>query len=297
MNTQDNKGWTLKIENIGDTEGVQAPIKTLLVDADTIAYAAAVGAEMADEVMDQAFYTAEEWQEIIAHPFYDEEAGCIWLTDIDEAVASAVARIKEIQGITNTKDVELYFTEGRNFRYTIYDMYKANRKGTRYPSGLPLIKEALLELYPGESCSEYEADDLVVMLKRTKPNKYVLAAIDKDVLRSVVGTHFNYYRSDRYNIEMKWVTTEIEDAYKFAYIQTLTGDTSDNIPGCPGIGPKKAEAALRGCDTPQDLWKAVVKTFKSKKLTEVEAIRDMRLVNMHQLTVDKEIVLWNPPIH
>ena len=42
--------------------------------------------------------------------------------------------------------------------------------------------------------------------------------------------------------------------------------------------------------------KVVVKLFKSKKLTIKEAIRDMRLVNMHQLDIDGETInLWNPP--
>lgn len=293
---KDNKGLILIVEDLGETEGVEKASKTLLVDADTIAYAAALGAEYAEEVMPEAFYTPEEYKELIEHPFYSVEDNCVWHTDIEAAVQSSVERIKEIQGITNTKEVELYFTEGKNFRYQVYDMYKANRKGTRYPSGLSLIKHRLMELYTGEICKEYEADDLVVMLKRTQPTKYILTAVDKDVLKSVPGKHFNYYRSERYGIEMKWQEIDIEDAYKFCYLQTLMGDSTDNIPGCPGIGPKKAETALKGCDTPQDLWSAVVKAFKSKKLTEKEAIRDMRLVNMHQLTIDKEIALWNPPL-
>ena len=267
---------------------------------DTIAFASASTAEYAEEVMPREFYHEDEWKEITEHPFYSEEDGCVWKTDIEHAIATSTEKIRLIMGETNTKSAELYFTEGRNFRYDLYDMYKANRKGNRYPSGLGAIKDGLLKAFPGMSCSEYEADDYCVMLKRTQPNKYILAAVDKDVLKSVPGKHFNYYSSERHDIPMKWQETTIEDAFKFPYVQTLMGDSSDNIPGCPGIGPKKAEKALEGCDTPQDLWKAVVKMFKSKKLTVKDAIRDMRLVNMHMLHPKKgggyEIVLWNPPI-
>ena len=241
-------------------------------------------------------YSEEEWEANIAHPGYDEEGDCIWLYNEEDVMEDCLNRIKEIQSLTNTKDCELHFTEGKNFRYDVYDMYKANRKGTRYPQGMGVVKRRLLEMYAGGIHSTYEADDIVVLKKRVNPNRYVLCAVDKDVYKSLPGLHFNYYRSAQYNIDMKWVETDVKDAYQFPYIQTLMGDSSDNIRGCPGVGPKKAANALEGLVTPCDMWKEVCKLFKSKGLTVKEAIRDMRLVNMHQLDVDeKTINLWNPP--
>jgi len=482
----------MEVEDLGTEEGLgdfKKPTKTLLVDADTIVYASCSSSEYAEEIMPDSFYTEEELAAIKGNPGYDEEGACIWHTDLEEAFTKSVERVKELQEITFTKDVELYFTSGRNFRYEVYDMYKGNRKKTRYPMGLSVMKDRMLAEFKGENCTEYEADDYCVLAKqhdfnssrtyevyqslqshcdvvgisRTKelwnnmlkrcyredmksaqykeagikvykgwhtfskfkkfmdslgyaegleldrinnegnydpsnvqlltssmnkakqnlvdnrrsyttfklaadfrscrnrglnmPQSFkelglefdvklrdritkrlieigqhkteldyiasrldtgiefvfegtyyrawagtarvsrglVMTAVDKDVLKSVPGKHFNYYRSERYGIDMKWQETDVEDAYKFAYIQTLMGDISDNIPGCKGVGPAKAKKALEGFNTPLDLWNAVVKTFKSKGLTEKEAIRDMRLVNMHQLTIDKKIVLWNPP--
>ncbi len=285
------------IEDLGDDEGLDS-LKTGLIalcDADTIAYAACLGAEYAEDIMPESFYTPEEYQAIVEHKYYDADEGCVWNLDLDSAVAMCEDRINEIILETNTDSAELYFTAGKNFRYKVDPMYKANRKG-RTPTDLQLIKEALAAKYEGCICEKYEADDIVVYKKRTEPDKYVMAAVDKDVLGAVKGRHFNYYRSARYGIDMKWITTSYVDALRFPYLQTLMGDTTDNIRGCPGIGPKKAQAILDDLIEPKEMWDAVVKTFESKKLTVKEALMTMRLVQMNQLMDDGSIELWNPPL-
>ena len=289
------------ISSLGEEEGLEefkVSDKILLIDADTIVFAACTVKEYADDLLGWDMYTEEEMLAIQDTPGYDEEGHCIWMYNEEEVLESCVDRISEMQGITNTASVELHFTEGRNFRYDVYDMYKANRKNTRYPQGQSVIKRRLLEMYDGGIWNNVEADDVVVYKKRTEPNKYILAAVDKDVYLSVPGKHFNYYRSALYDIDMKWVETEHKDAYQFPYVQVLMGDSTDNITGCPGIGKVKAAKAMEGLVTPCDMWKAVVALF-SKKLSVKEAIRDMRLVNMHQAMPDGnggyKVQLWSPP--
>jgi len=288
----------MQIEDLGPDEGMEEiakATKIALVDADTIVYAACSVCEYAEEILPEDFYTQEEWAEIIMDPNYDAEEGCIWNINLDEVMASCHSKIADILEATFTKSAELYFTSGKNFRHTVDPMYKANRKHTRYPIGLKEAKLALLELYPGMIGDQVEADDIVVYLKRTHPNKYVLCAVDKDVLKSVPGKHWNYYTSVKYGIPAKWQETTKEDAENFPYIQTLTGDTTDNIRGCPGIGPKKAIKALAGCKTPYEKWDAVVKCFVAKKLTAKDAVRDRRLVDMHQVMPDgKGGYIWTP---
>lgn len=284
--------------SLGEESGLEefkTSNKIALIDADTIVFASCSVKEYADDLLSWDMYSEKEKSELQSAPGYDVAEHCIWLYDEAEVLADCISRITEIQALTNTKGVELHFTAGRNFRYDIHPMYKANRTA-RYPAGMSSIKELLLQHYDGAIHTTFEADDMVVMKKRTEPNKYVLCAVDKDVYKSVPGKHFNYYRSALYNIDMKWVETEYKDAYQFPYIQTLMGDTTDNIKGCPGIGKVKAAKALDGLITPCDMWRAVVALFKKKKLTVKDAIIDMRLVNMHQLNIDgKTINLWQPP--
>ncbi len=285
--------------DLGEEEGLEefkVGSKIALIDADTIVYASCTVKEYADDLLDWSMYTEDEMLAIQDTPGYDEEGHCIWMFNEEEVVSDCISRITEIQGLTNTRDVELHFTQGRNFRYDVYDMYKANRKNTRYPTGMSVVKAALLKIYAGAIHSTFEADDMVVMLKRTQPDKYVLCAVDKDVYKAVPGKHFNYYRSAKFGIDMKWVTTEAKDAYQFPYLQAMMGDSTDNIPGAKGYGPKKATKVLEGLVTPCDMWKAVVGVFEKTGLTIVEALRDMRLVHMHQLGIDgKTINLWSPP--
>jgi 5'-3' exonuclease len=290
----------MEIESLGEEEGLEEfekPTKIALIDADTIAYAAASTCQYADDLLPREMYTDAEWKNICCDAQYDEKEQCIWKMDMEKALEFSKNRIEEIVEKTFTKDVELYFSHGKNFRFTVHPMYKANRGETRYPPELYELKKLILEEYNNQGCicTDVEADDVVVYLKRKYPDRYVLCAVDKDVYRSVPGKHFNYYTSQKYNIPMKWVETTKEDAELFPYIQCLTGDPTDNIKGVPGVGPKTALKILKDKVTPYERWKAVVSAFEAKGLTAIDAIRDMRLVNMHQVhRNEKGEYVWTP---
>ena len=64
----------------------------------------------------------------------------------------------------------------------------------------------------------------------------IIATQDKD-LNMIPGAHYNFTKKDgRFIYEA--------EADAFFYTQLLTGDTTDNIQGVPGLGPKKAAALL-----------------------------------------------------
>jgi DNA polymerase-1 len=96
---------------------------------------------------------------------------------------------------------------------------------------------------------------------------------------------------------MKWIEVDEQTALRWAYIQCLVGDKTDNIEGIKGVGPAKAEKILAGCVTHNDCWEAVVNAFDQSGKNMMEAIETMRLVNMYQLTeIDGQlqIKLWRP---
>lgn len=278
-------------KNRPNTEG-----KTLLIDADTLVYAVCSVLEYGKELLGREFYTEEEYSELKNHPNYDRETNSVWEIDLEQALVMAAEKIETLQTLSGCKDVELHFTGGKNFRFSVWKDYKANRKSTRYPVGLTETKTSLLEAYGGENNTGWEADDMVCMLKREYPDKYIVCAVDKDVLKGVPGVHFNYYQNEKYNIPMKWVITDELTALKWPYLQCLMGDSSDGITGVPKIGPKKAEKLLDKLEDEYSIWKAVKEAYKKAGLEENEAIRNMRLVSMHQLTKDKELKLWVPPL-
>ena len=83
---------------------------------------------------------------------------------------------------------------------------------------------------------------------------------------------------------------------KIIDVQALAGDSSDNVPGVPGIGVKRAVAMF---EDKGYSWKTVVEAFKEKDLSEEIALMNARLARI--LTTEDyddekgEPILWNPP--
>jgi hypothetical protein len=264
-----------------------------LIDADTLAYTSCVLCEQREDMMPREFYTDAEWEEAINNPNYDEESHAIWTINLEEAYEKAMEKLDRIYQKTGCRSCEMHFSDGRdNFRYKVYPAYKANRKG-RSPAGLRELKYKLHENFEGTISTEWEADDIVVYLKESNPEKYMMVAVDKDLLYSVVGTHFNYYESSQYNIDMKFVDVDAETQMKWPYIQALVGDSVDGIKGVKGVGKAKAPKMLSYCTTPAECWEVVKQAYEDSGETFIQAIVTMQLVDMHQFN-GKEIVLWNP---
>lgn len=277
-----------------DIDGKVMPAKNdkiALIDADTVAYTACLNVEVGGDVLGEEFHSPEEWQAIITNNQYDESTGLLWECDPTAALAKAEEKLQRIMDKTGCKSFELHFSSGReNFRYDVFSEYKANRSD-RTPAGLSQLKQALADKYNGEIHTKYEADDAVVKLKMDNFDKYILCAIDKDVLKSIAGTHFNYYESALYNIEMKWVEVDRHTALTWRYIQTLMGDKIDNIIGLKGIGPAKAEKIIAGCMSHAEMWQAVIDAYESKGRTADEALVNLNLVDMKLLQDDGSIKL------
>jgi len=274
--------------------------KIALIDADTIIFASCTTLAITDELLPIEMYREDEWAEIIGDPGYNEKTHTISFLNMQEAMVHAQEKIDFILERTGCTDFELHFTIGRNsLPYKVDKNYKANRAGKPAPYGIMLLKEEFHGKYPDKVYmnTEWEADHIVVCKKRDNYDKYVLCAVDKDVLKALPGKMFNYYQSTLYNIDMKWVENTEDEAMRRYYIQTLTGDDGDGVIGLHGIGPVKATTALRKCTTPEECWEGVVKMYEKHGRDIVDAITNMRLVDMRQLElVDGEykVKLWKP---
>ncbi len=281
--------------------------KIALIDADTIVFASCSVCEYEEELLDRDFYTDAEWEDLQTDPgFYIREDGGASVRGISivEAYDHSMDKINTILESTGCIDFELHFTSGRkSFRYTMIDsQYKANRVGLVGTYGIYDLKKFMCGRYPTKAFiwKDWEADDIVVSLKRDNYDKYMLCAVDKDVLYTIPGQHFNYYQSIKYSIDMKFIEVSEEQAIQHHYIQTLTGDAGDGVIGLHLIGPKKAKKLLGSETDPKKMWDIVVKAYESHKdgRTVIEAINNMRMVNMHQLVLDKNnnygVKLWHP---
>ena len=147
--------------------------------------------------------------------------------------------------------VMIFDSPGPTFRKEIYDLYKANR--TAMPDELatqiaPIFAFIEHSGYPLIRLAGYEADDIIATYcqQAENNNKSVLIASNDKDLAQLVSNDVHLYDST------KDKTTDRDGVFdRFGVwpeqvrdFLVLTGDNSDNIPGVPGVGPKKAATWL-----------------------------------------------------
>ncbi len=148
-------------------------------------------------------------------------------------------------------------TVAKTFRDEIFKEYKANRQETpediRY--GIPIVKDIIRGFnIPIVEMDGYEADDIIGTLATqaaTKGFEVYMMTPDKDFGQLVTDKVFLYkpaYMGNAVDVlgpnEVceKW---DIENVSQVVDMLGLQGDTSDNIPGIPGFGPKTASVLLK----------------------------------------------------
>jgi len=140
-------------------------------------------------------------------------------------------------------DKQVIYCGGKdNFRYNLCPNYKANRKDPPKDASLfrPLMAR-IVEDGLAIPADGMEADDLV-RIKATEcaslNQEFTVVHIDKD-LDCIPGRHYNPRKEEFYDID-------VDTADLLYWTQMLKGDPTDNLPGLPKIGPKKAEKMLAG---------------------------------------------------
>jgi 5'-3' exonuclease len=148
-----------------------------------------------------------------------------------------------------------------------------------------------------------EADDLLALDQR---DDTVICTRDKD-LRMIPGWHYGWECGQQREEFLHQVTHDGElwldgnklrgNGMSFFYAQLLMGDTVDNIPGCPGIGPKKAYNALKDQDIHHMFH--IVRSFYEYEYEDTgdeRMLEQGRLLWMtRELNPDGTPVLWSFP--
>ena len=142
---------------------------------------------------------------------------------------------------------------GKTFRHENYEPYKANREKT--PEGIlvavPYIKR-ILQAYniPIFEVEGFEADDVIGTLSHQAEQQgfftYMVTG-DKDFGQLVTPNIkiFNPGKNEIMGVEEVKGKYGIERPTQLIDILGLMGDTADNIPGCPGVGPVTAEKLIQ----------------------------------------------------
>jgi len=160
------------------------------------------------------------------------------------------ARNTEV-GVTPTHFAVIFDYSSKTFRNELYDAYKANR--TEPPEDLRpqfgLIRKATRAF--GLPCVEkqgFEADDLIATYARQAREAgadVTIVSSDKDLMQ-LIGPQVILYDQMK---DRRLGVAEVVEKWgvppeKMIDLQALTGDSTDNVPGVPGIGPKTAAQLL-----------------------------------------------------
>jgi len=235
--------------------------RTLLVDGDIVAYKAATVAETPIDWGDGLWTLHAQEQDVIVN------------------MVSFMDQITEASGCNK---VITCLSGDKLYRKDVAPYYKANRKGTRKPMLLNFAKKYLADNYNGKVEDKLEADDLLGILG-SADNTTVIWSADKDLL-TIPAYHL---------IDGRVVEIDKEEADYHFYVQSLTGDSTDNYKGCPTVGAVKAERILNQHGAS---WETVVSTFEKHGLSEEVAVENARLARiLRDGEYDfktKEVKLW-----
>lgn len=187
----------------------------------------------------------------------------------------------------------------RVFRHEEFEDYKAHRKPT--PDNLSLQFEhfdELVDAFGFESLKKegYEADDILATLAREareKSLKAVIVTADRDALQ-LVGDGIYVMTNTKGISEVKvYDRAAVQKRYgippeKVPDFIGLKGDTSDNIPGIPGIGDKTAADLLSAYDSVEDLL-AHLPDIKGKRGQLLAEHADQARLSRELATLNDEV--------
>jgi DNA polymerase-1 len=150
-------------------------------------------------------------------------------------------------------------------RLEIYPEYKAGRKPAPadFYAQIPILHELLQAFgWPLYELDDYEADDIMATLARKASAEGIetcLITSDLDALQAIDPlTHVYALKKGLTNIEL-YKPESFEEKYgikvdQFLDLKALKGDSSDNIPGAPGIGEKTAIQLLQQFGTLDNIY-------------------------------------------
>ena len=206
--------------------------------------------------------------------------------------------VKLIEDYRDDKMIVVFDAARENFRNKIYKDYKANRGET--PEDLipqfEIIRECVNAFnIPQIEIEGFEADDIIATyckLAEKQNIKSIIVSSDKDLMQLV---NKDTEMLDPMKNKIVGIDQVIEKfglpPEKVIQIQALTGDTVDNIPGVPGIGPKTALQLIQEFgDVHNLIEKANTITQEKRRNTILENKEDI-LVSLELVKLKNDIKL------
>jgi DNA polymerase-1 len=201
-------------------------------------------------------------------------------------------------GVVPTHFAVIFDYSSKTFRNELYPEYKANR--TAPPEDLVpqfgLIRQATRAFnLPCVEKAGFEADDLIATYARLAEQAggdVTIVSSDKDLMQLVTPSVSMYDSMKDKQISIpevieKWgVPPE-----KMIDLQSLTGDSTDNVPGIPGIGPKTAAQLLEEFGDLDTLLARASEIKQNKRRENIIAFADQTKISRELVTLKTDVPL------
>ena len=190
-------------------------------------------------------------------------------------------------------------------RHKLYKGYKATRKGMpeELAEQMPIIKDILramnIDIIEKEG---YEADDILGTLSKYGEEKgldVIILSGDRDTFQlatdkvtiRIPRTKMGKTETEDFN-RQKIIDTYGIEPKQLIEVKGLQGDTSDNIPGVPGIGEKTALSLIQKFGTIEELYKSLENGdsgLKGKQKENIENNKELAFISKTLGTINLEV--------
>lgn len=194
--------------------------------------------------------------------------------------------------------VMVFDTGGKNYRHELYPEYKANRPPA--PEDLipqfPLMRTAAqaLNIHILEQRG-YEADDIIATLANralAKQEEVLIVSSDKDLMQ-LINDHTKMYDAMKGKIVG---AKEVKEKFgvppsQMLDLLSMVGDSADNVPGIPGIGPKTAALLLDEYGTLDNILANTPNIKQEKRRQSIEQSHEIVKLSKRLIALTDDVPL------
>src|SRR5574344_550120 len=217
------------------------------------------------------------------------------------AILAFVTSLEQVLASESPTHIAVAFdVHGDTFRHEMFPEYKANRESMPEDirSAIPYIRK-IIEAYniPIVEKLGYEADDVIGTLAEKADKEgfttYMMTP-DKDYAQLVGGNRFIYKPAKNGGKPEVWGVQQVNENFETQNpeqvidILGLMGDASDNVPGCPGRGPKTAMKLISDYGSIDGVY-ANIDKLKGKMKENLETFKDQVLLSRKLIVIDRNV--------
>lgn len=198
--------------------------------------------------------------------------------------------ISKVYWATGATQSVMFLSDSKNFRHELATTQPYKDKRSPKPEHYQLVKDYLISHYNAVVVPDLEADDALGIFAEMCGNNdmpFVVASYDKD-LKQIPGLHYDFRNDRLFHVSER-------ESIEFFFKQVLTGDSTDTIPGLPGVGEVKAKKLLATCETYDDMQEVVKHayinhTIGTKKNDDIRPMFDSAAAALQYLNEQANLV-------